>query len=185
MYKTIIALILFLNFSFSFSQEQLNSRKKRKINLMTDPLAPSKAAFYSAILPGMGQVYSGNSWKVPLVYAAIGSAVYGYVYNKNEYNKYRGIYKRRIAGYTDDEYIDLIPQNDKILKGMDFHKRYRDMSFIFIIGTYMLNILEANVSTHLMQFNVNDSLSFNPEITIKPFAKSETIGLLVEIKFNK
>ena len=68
---------------------------------------------------------------------------------------------------------------------MDFHKRYRDMSFIFIIGTYMLNILEANVSTHLMQFNVNDSLSFNPEITIKPFAKSETIGLLVEIKFNK
>ena len=180
----VIFLFFFLNTGCFFGQE-LNSKKKRKIHIINDPLAPSKAAFYSAIIPGLGQVYSGNSWKVPLVYAAIGSAVYGYVYNKNEYNKYRGIYKRRIAGYTDDEFIDLIPQNEKILKGMNFHKKYRDMSFIFIIGTYMLNILEANVSTHLMQFNVNDSLSSNPEITIKPFAKSETIGLLVEIKFNK
>lgn len=182
MHKIFLLIILILSNCFSYSQE-LSSRKKRKIELMSDPLAPSKAAFYSAVLPGLGQIYSGNTWKVPLVYAAIGSAVYGYVYNKNEYNKYRGIYKRRIAGFKDDEYIDLIPQNDKILKGMDFHKKYRDMSFIFIIGTYMLNILEANVSAHLMQFNVNDDLSFKPNIDFEPISESETIGFTVILKF--
>ena len=178
----VIFLFFFLNTGFFFGQE-LSSKKKRKINIINDPLAPSKAAFYSAIIPGLGQVYSGNSWKVPLVYAAIGSAVYGYVYNKNEYNKYRGIYKRRIAGYTDDEFIDLIPQNEKILKGMNFHKKYRDMSFIFIIETYMLNILEANVSTHLMQFNVNNDLSFKPIIDFEPISESESLAIKIELKF--
>jgi len=181
-YRLVLFIILILSNEYSYSQE-LSARKKRKIELMSDPLAPSKAAFYSAVFPGLGQVYSGNAWKVPLVYAAIGSAVYGYVYNKKEYNKYRGIYKSRIAGFKDDEYIDLIPQNDKLLKGMDFHKRYRDMSFIFIIGTYMLNILEANVSTHLMQFNVNDDLSFTPNIDFEPISESETIGFTVKLKF--
>ena len=66
---------------------------------------------------------------------------------------------------------------------MDFHKRYRDMSFIFIIGTYMLNILEANVSAHLMQFNVDDNLSFKPNIDFEPISKSETIGVVVKFKF--
>ena len=42
---------------------------------------------------------------------------------------------------------------------MKFHKNYRDMSFLFILGTYMLNILDANVSAHLMQFNVKDNLT--------------------------
>ena len=45
---------------------------------------------------------------------------------------------------------------------MKFHKNYRDMSFLFILGTYMLNILDANVSAHLMQFNVKDNLSIKP-----------------------
>ncbi len=33
-----------------------------------NPLAPAKAAFYSAILPGLGQYYNKSYWKIPLVY---------------------------------------------------------------------------------------------------------------------
>ena len=43
-----------------------------------NPLAPSKAAFYSAIFPGMGQVYNKKYWKIPLVWGAIGGAGYYY-----------------------------------------------------------------------------------------------------------
>ena len=173
--------LIFIN-EYSFGQE-LSSKKKRQVDLMSDPLTPSKAAFYSAILPGLGQIYTGNTWKVPLVYAAIGSSVYYYVYNRDEYNKYREIYKRRIVGFKDDEYIELIPQDEKLLKGMDFHKNYRDMSFIFILGTYMLNIIEANVSAHLMQFNVSNDLSLKPVIDFEPISESETIGFKLKLKF--
>ena len=39
------------------------SLERRVVN----PLAPSKAAFYSAILPGLGQIYNKRYWKLPIV----------------------------------------------------------------------------------------------------------------------
>ena len=44
--------------------------------LINDPLTPSRAAFYSAIIPGLGQAYLGKAWKVPLIYAALGTSYY-------------------------------------------------------------------------------------------------------------
>lgn len=154
----------------------------RKQRLIEDPLTPSKAAFYSAILPGLGQIYIGKVWKVPLVFAAIGGSVYGYVYNQDELSRYRTAYKKRNAGYMDDEFIELIPDKNKLIEGMKFHKNYRDMSFLFILGTYMLNILDANVSAHLMQFNVKDNLSIKPQLN-SDFLSSETsVGLKFLVK---
>ena len=69
-----------------------------------DPLTPARAAFYSAILPGLGQAYNKKYWKIPLVYAALGTGIYFFIDNTNEYNKYRDVYKRRLAGFTDDEF---------------------------------------------------------------------------------
>ena len=154
----------------------------RKQRLIEDPLTPSKAAFYSAILPGLGQIYIGKVWKVPLVFAAIGGSVYGYVYNQDELSRYRTAYKRRNAGYMDDEFIELIPDKNKLIEGMKFHKNYRDMSFLFILGTYMLNILDANVSAHLMQFNIKDNLSVKPKYEPDLFGMDANVGLTVLVK---
>src|SRR5690606_23059623 len=49
-----------------------------------NPLAPSKAAFYSAILPGLGQIYNKRYWKAPIVWGAIGTGIYVYSYNNTE-----------------------------------------------------------------------------------------------------
>jgi len=160
-------------------KENLKSRKQR---LIEDPLTPSKAAFYSAIFPGLGQIYIGKVWKVPLVFAAIGGSVYGYVYNQDELSRYRTAYKRRNAGYNDDEFIKLIPNKNKLIEGMKFHKNYRDLSFLFILGTYMLNILDANVSAHLMQFNVRDNLSIKPQFNTDFLGSHSNLGLKVLVK---
>ena len=53
---------------------------------------------------------------------------------------------------------------DQLLLGMEFHKNYRDIAIILAAASYMLNILEANVSAHLLQFNVNDDLSVTPDL---------------------
>ena len=155
----------------------------RKERLILDPLSPSRAAFYSAIVPGMGQAYLGQYWKIPLVYAAIGASAYYYKLNNDELMKYRNAYKRRLAGYYDDEYTDIIPNKDTLLEGMRFHERYKDMAFIFIVGTYMLNILEANVSAHLLQFNVSDKLSFKPQFEHDFLHAQNQVGLQINIIF--
>ena len=54
-----------------------------------DPLTPAKAAFYSAILPGLGQAYNKKYWKIPLVYGAIGTSLYFYIDNNKKYHDYR------------------------------------------------------------------------------------------------
>ena len=76
----------------------------KKVPWNTDPLSPAKAAFYSAVIPGLGQIYNKSYWKVPLVYIAIGTPIYFYVQNSKEYDRYLSAYKRRQQGFTDDEF---------------------------------------------------------------------------------
>ena len=183
MKTSVFILFLFIiNLQLLAQEIPKENPKSRKQRLIEDPLTPSKAAFYSAIFPGLGQIYIGKVWKVPLVFAAIGGSVYGYVYNQDELSRYRTAYKRRNAGYKDDEFIELIPDKNKLIEGMKFHKNYRDMSFLFILGTYMLNILDANVSAHLMQFNVRDNLSIKPQFNSDFLGSHSNLGLKVLVK---
>ena len=179
------SVFLYLSF-FSFGQEEADQENKRKVNeivipdsisysksysarmlvLIQDPLTPSKAAFYSTIIPGLGQAYLGKVWKVPLIYAAMGTSFYYYNLQNKQMNEYRTAYKKRLNGIFNDRFLETdIPLTDEqLLIGMDFHKNYRDMAILFLAASYMLNILEANVSAHLLQFNVNDDLSVTPDL---------------------
>lgn len=162
---------------------QINQRFSPRIQrLIADPLTPSKAAFYSAIIPGLGQAFLGKGWKVPIIYAAIGASLYYYDLNNKEMNSYRTAYKRRLNGFFDDEYLETeIPiTTDQLLLGMEFHKNYRDIAIILAAASYMLNILEANVSAHLLQFNVNDDLSVTPNIILD----REITGIQLAFKFK-
>ena len=95
-----------------------------------DPTAPSKAAFYSAVLPGLGQGFNKKYWKIPIVYAAIGTSIYSYDFNHKKYWDYRNAYKSRKAGYKNDPYQNLILDDDRLLDGADFHKKNRDLSMV-------------------------------------------------------
>jgi len=161
---------------------KINHKHSLRIQrLIADPLTPSKAAFYSAIIPGLGQAYLGKAWKVPIIYAAIGASIYYFDINNKEMNSYRKAYKRRLNGFFDDEYLELARPitTEQLLLGMDFHKNYRDIAIVLAALSYMLNILEANVSAHLLQFNVNEDLSVTPNIIID----EEITGLNFAFKF--
>src|SRR5690554_5849799 len=69
-----------------------------------DPLAPSRAAFYSAVVPGLGQAYNKSYWKIPIIYAGMATGIYFYKQQDQDYNRFRDAYKRRLAGYKDDEF---------------------------------------------------------------------------------
>ena len=140
-----------------------------------DPLSPSKAAFYSAVLPGLGQAYNKRYWKIPLVYAAIGTSLYFYIDNNKKYHDYRDAYKNRLAGYEDEQYPYLT--NDQLVAAQKFYQRNRDLSMIITVGFYILNIVDANVDAHLLQFNVNDKLSFKPDMFQNQFNKKTNFGL--------
>ena len=181
--KNKILLILIISISFVSAQKLELDTLTRKQRLIKDPLTPSKAAFYSTIVPGLGQIYTEKYWKVPIIYGGLGIATYYYLYQTEQMNSFRDIYKRRIAGYTDDKYANRIFQNDQLIQGMNFHKRYRDLAVLYFMGFYLLNILDANVGAHLMQFNVNDQLTLRPKIEPNLLNTDMNYGLTLNIKF--
>ena len=158
-----------------------------------NPLSPAKAAFYSAILPGLGQIYNKSYWKLPIVYGAIGTGVYFYINNTNEYNRYRDAYKSRLAGFQNDEFYDInnsgiIPgspdvSDEALRNAQEYYQRNRDLSLLITVGLYALNIIDANVDAHLKQFNVNDNLSFKPFIEQDQTSFNTNFGLTLNLEF--
>ncbi len=146
-----------------------------------DPLTPAKAAFYSAIVPGLGQAYNKKYWKIPIVYGAIGTSMYFYLDNNKKYHSYRDAYKRRLAGFTGDEYSYL--DNTRLVQAQRFYQRNRDLSLMVTVAFYILNIVDANVDAHLIQFNVNDKLSVAPDIYQNDFTAKPNVGLTFNYKF--
>jgi len=154
-----------------------DSIKKSEIN----PLAPAKAAFYSAILPGLGQAYNKKYWKIPIVYGAIGTGVYAYIWNNKKYHEYRDAYKRRLAGFSDDSFQFL--DNARLIEGQKFYQKNRDLASLVTVGLYILNIVDANVDAHLMQFNVSDDLTIRPEIYQNELDYKQNLGITLSYNF--
>lgn len=158
-----------------------------------DPLSPSKAAFYSAILPGLGQIYNKRYWKVPIVYGAIGTGLYFYISNKDQYHRYRNAYKRRLAGFSDDEFYNIDGvvnadgspdvSMDALRRAQEYYQRYKDLSLLITIGLYALNIIDANVDAHLKQHNISQDLTLRPLIVPNDFTTGTTFGLSLNFNF--
>ena len=147
-----------------------------------NPLSPAKAAFYSAVLPGLGQAYNKKYWKIPIVYGALGTGIYFYVTNNKEYNRYRDAYKSRLAGFENDEFIGRVT-TEGLERGQKFYRRNKEISLLVTIGLYALNIIDANVDAHLMQYNVDENLSLAPHFKIDEFDASSNLGLTLNLKF--
>jgi hypothetical protein len=176
-------IFLFGNTS-AFSQEKRTSVLSVKDTVKSndiDPLTPAKAAFYSAILPGLGQAYNKKYWKIPLVYGALGVSLHYYLDSNQKYNKYRDAYKRRLEGYTDDEFRYL--DKDRLIVGQKFYQRNRDLSALFVVGFYVLNIIDANVDAALIQFNVNENLSLRPDVYRNDVTFKTNVGLTFNYNF--
>jgi hypothetical protein len=146
-----------------------------------DPIAPSKAAFYSAVLPGLGQAYNKRYWKIPIVYGAIGTSLYFYADNNKKYHQYRDAYKRRLEGYHDDEFQYL--DEARLRDAQRFYQRNRDLSLLITAAFYVLNIVDANVDAHLKQFNVNDKLSIAPDVYQNEINYKPNVGLTLNYRF--
>lgn len=167
------------------------SQKKTEVALIAkdtlksvdiDPLTPAKAAFYSAILPGLGQAYNKKYWKIPLVYGAIGTSLYFYLDSKKKYDGFRDEYKRRLEGF--ERGTEFIRTDDNgLVTGQQFYQRNKDFSALFIVGFYVLNIIDANVDAALIQFNVNENLSFRPDVYRNDVTFKANVGLTINYNF--
>tara|TARA_B000000441_G_scaffold574_1_gene348 strand:- start:156 stop:701 length:546 start_codon:yes stop_codon:yes gene_type:complete len=180
MNKSFTYIIIFFISIFSFGQ---NNDVDKEFEMA---LRPSKATFYSAVLPGLGQAYNKKYWKIPIVYGALATGIYFYNENDKSYNRYRNAYKRRLAGFTDDEFFGngLYPaiSDDGLIRAQNTLKRNKELSILVTVGLYILNIIDANVDAHLLQYNLDDNLSIKPSIEINQIQNKSNFGISLNIE---
>ena len=187
---TLFCLFICLATLAQSNKDELNetvSQNKKNTSRALDPLRPAKAAFYSAVLPGLGQAYNKKFWKIPIVYGAIGTGLYFYLDNNKLYKQYRNAYKRRLAGFTDDEFYGPgdtpFLSDEALIRAQRTLKRNKELSMLVTVGLYVLNIIEANVDAHLLQYNLDENLALKPFMDFNNPNYTTQIGLSLNIKF--
>jgi hypothetical protein len=190
---TIIVLSLFFSQLILAQKSRVDSLtqdsiKRDKANRSHIYKGPKKATIMSAILPGLGQVYNKKYWKVPIVYAGMGSFIYLFAVNNEQFNFYRNNLLSQVKDPSLTFVGGLTLENNQ--KEKFRYKKYRDFSAIGIAAFYLLNIIDANVDGHLKTFDVSDDLSLrlSPFMERPVFIGSENkicAGFSLKLNFKK
>jgi hypothetical protein len=183
----LIAMAFFLFLPQVFSQRKKDSLPPPQIVRDSVPVAqhpPRKATIMSACLPGLGQAYNRKYWKIPVIYAGLGTFGYFAIYTNSQYKGFKDEYIFRTNNPT---LVNNYPEysTDQLKSNVDFYRRYRDLSVILIAAVYTLNIVDANVDAHLFTFDVSNDLSmrWSPTLQYNTLACRNTAGLSFTLKF--
>ncbi|MBS1682598.1 MAG: hypothetical protein JST48_12870 [Bacteroidetes bacterium] len=148
---------------------RLKNGKMVNIEAYVARFNPRKALFYSAILPGAGQVYNKKYWKVPFVYGGI----LGMVAVVKFYNDGEAKYTQQLFYNINHPTAGANPQSgfttDQLRKIVDQTRRNRDYFMILTGFMYILQVVDAHVDAHLKEFDINPKLHVRIEPTYSPF----------------
>jgi hypothetical protein len=167
---------------------------------------PTKAILYSAIFPGLGQIYNRKYWKLPIVYGAAIGCVYAVSWNGTQYRGYKNayadlfdgnpetnswkVYNYQYYGGTDEQ-----PENwntsalngfaGRLKNGKDNFRRSLELSYIISAGVYFLCMIDAYVDAHLFEFDISEDLGFRMEPVLfeRTTASPRSFGLQCSITF--
>ena len=131
-----------------------------------------KAVILSAVVPGAGQIYNHIAmpkgkkkafWKVPLIYAGLGTAGYFLVTNQQQQLSLRNEYDHRQEnGFPSDP--NWIAYDDYgVLTLYNQYLNWRDLSILAVGAVYLLQLADAGVEAHFVNFDVSEDLTLRVE----------------------
>lgn len=185
------------------SVEIENARNADAFIILPDTAAfkpnSTRAVIYSAMFPGLGQIYNRKYWKLPLVYGAFIGCYYAINWNNSQYTSYKKAFVDFNAFTGGDEtarfWKDYVPYSypdieewtadqkskfrSRLQSGKDYYRHYRDMSWVVTIGVYAICMIDAYVDAQLFDFDVSPDLSMRaaPVLFDKTPVNSRSLGL--------
>jgi hypothetical protein len=161
--------------------KHLSKPKKEKTYHPDSTHSPAKALFKSGIIPGWGQVYNHNIWKVPVIYTALGSLVVTAIYNNRNYQRYLTLYHyyndiSKITPKTPDYiYFEKLLKGDvtqaEVADAADYADRYFQLSILGIAAVWGIQMIDAYIDAkfaHSFSMDNNFSLKISPSLTTQP-----------------
>ena len=144
---------------------------------------PRMAVLFSALVPGLGQVYNQKYWKVPIIYGAGGAFAYFVGFNQLKYKKFRNALEN--GPVNEAALIDgrKIPY-ENLTRGKDYYRRYRAISVLGLGAIYLLNIIDAMIDANFFYYDVSDDLSMQLQpVMINTPGTTASLGFQINIGF--
>ena len=185
--------------NFALAKDSLKGMEAIDNNIKKKHI-PRIATIRSAIIPGWGQAYNHEYWKIPIVWAAIGIPIYTFFYNDNYYKKTSTAYGALYAYQYGDTTNAAIKANynniDPELKKLDLYslqvyrnsfRKDRDYSILWFFILWGVNVVDATVFAHLKDFDVSNDLSLHitPNLNSTTGAPSLSLALVNKKKEHK
>jgi hypothetical protein len=169
-----------------YSQEE----KAKTDSVFIKKHSPVKAQLYSAILPGLGQIYNRKYWKIPIIYGIGGAVIFSYFYNRDYYedlnNAYIEVYYMDPPPTSYEFRGKLITYNiaGQLYREKERFRKYKDYALVGIAAVYLLNVIDAMIDAHFLEYDVSDDLSMRLGPTlIKYDFYASTMGIRFCVKF--
>lgn len=159
-----------------------------------------KAVWLAAVVPGLGQIYNRQYWKVPIIYGGTLGLVYGITWNDRMYVDYRKGYVDLMDKDPNTNYFEhLLPSGvvldnsnssyyTKIIKTkLDNYRRYRDLCIIGTAVLYLMSIIDAYVDAQMFDYDISPDLSLEVAPTLiapsSSYEQDTSVGLSCKLKF--
>jgi hypothetical protein len=150
---------------------------------------PRLAARYSLMLPGLGQAYNKQYWKIPIVYGILAIPVSTFIYNNDLYNQTKFAFEAKFKAANGDpsDLAKIDPKLTNLSLGSlqsyrNIFRKDRDFSVLWFILGWGLNIADASVSGHLKEFDISSNLAMRIRPTMQPMTNQTGISLQLHFK---
>ncbi|MCU4154836.1 hypothetical protein J1N10_02540 [Carboxylicivirga sp. A043] len=210
-HKWLWCLVVFLSFSYALQAQKTDTFVSQgdtaimqgvivETPVIEKKHSPHKASFYAAILPGLGQAYNKKYWKIPILYAGIAGVAYAIDFNSTYYKKYKSAYRDFIIRDPGNKsYMEFIPPSlteeqiygeyeqwfeEALSSKKQYYRRYRDLSYIGMIGIYVIQIVDAAVDAHFYNFDISDDLSMGVQPSMMPPIPGDFAGVGLQLKLK-
>lgn len=175
MLLTAISIVLLFSFSpFSTAKAQNGATDSAFVlsqgiqKVVPEEHSATKALLLS-LLPGAGQVYNGQAWKIPVIYGALATVGYFAHYNYERMTIFKDEYLYRVNNDGATNLADYASYPTSNIYSL-YNSYNRDFQLMIIIaaGIYALNLIDAYVFGHLYGFQIDDNLSLAVTPTVVP-----------------
>jgi hypothetical protein len=156
---------------------------------------PRIATRRSALIPGWGQAYNKDYWKIPIIYGVLAIPVATYFYNNSYYKKTKFAYEAVFAAVVNND-SSMLSKIDPSVKHSDgttlslstyqnyrnSFRRDRDYSILWFLLAWGLQVADATVFAHLKQFDVSSDLSMEINPVFNNITRTPGLGLTLNLK---
>lgn len=137
-------------------------------------------ALLLSLVPGGGQIYNHQAWKLPIIYGAFAGVGYFIHYNYTRMDMFKTEYLYRVNNNDAPQLQGYESyRTSNIYSLYNSYNRNFQLMVIIAAAIYGLNLIDAYVFGHLFDFQIDDniSMSFTPALQPLPSGLHPTVGV--------